>query len=320
MNAPQTHHALPIPNGWFAVAWSHELEVGEARPIRCFGRDLVLFRTRSGEPVLLDAYCPHLGAHLAVGGRVFGETLRCPFHGWRFDASGECVEIPHCRTIPTLARLKSWPVVERNCMIFAWHHAEEKPPDWEVPTIGVIGHPDWTSPRRVDIDVAVHMQELAENNFDPAHFELVHGQPLPPPSEYEYSENGRFVRAVSEMKRETPVGTFDTRLIRDTFGLGLSTVVSEGVPGVGTMLFVSASPIDATHSRMRWLLTVTKNVADTFGEEFMTGIVKGVMDDVPIWENKIHRDRPVLCETDRHIAEFRRWTRQFYSTTGPAAD
>lgn len=316
MNASQTNHALPIPNGWFAVAWSRDLEAGQVVKLRCFDRDLVLYRTRDGRPVLLDAYCPHLGAHLGVGGRVFGKTLRCPFHGWRFDESGRCVEIPHCKSIPPLARVKSWDVVERNAMIYAWRHAEEKPADWEVPTIDVIGNPDWTAPRLVDIDVAVPMQELAENNFDPVHFEFVHGTPAPPPSDYEYAENGRFVRAVSKMTRETPVGTFDTRLIRETFGLGLSTVVSEGIPGVGTMLFVSVTPIDATHSKMRWLLTVTKNIADDFGEEFMTGIVNGVMMDVPIWENKIHRDRPVLCETDKEIAEFRRWTRQFYSGGG----
>ena len=318
MNAPQTDRSLPLPNGWFAVAWSRDLEIGDVKRVFCFGRELALFRTRSGKPVLLDAYCPHLGAHLAVGGRVHGETLRCPFHGWRFDETGRCSEIPHCKTIPPLARLKSWEVVERNCMIFAWHHAEEKPADWEVPTIGVIGHPDWTPPRCVDIDVAVHVQEMAENNFDPAHFEVVHGTPAPPPSESEYAENGRFVRVTSKMQRETPMGTFDTRLVRDTFGIGLSTVVSEGLPGVGTMLFVSSSPIDSTHSKMRWLLTVTKNVADELGEEFMTGIVNGVKDDVPIWENKIHRANPVMCETDKYIAEFRRWTRQFYSGVGAA--
>ncbi len=316
MNASQTHHALPIPNGWFAVAWSRDLEAGQVVKLRCFDRDLALYRTRGGKAVLLDAYCPHLGAHLAVGGRVFGETLRCPFHGWRFDESGRCVEIPHCKTIPPLARVKSWEVLERNAMIYAWRHAEDKPPAWEVPTIDVSGQPDWTPPRLVDIDVAVPMQELAENNFDPVHFEFVHGTPAPPPSDYEYAGNGRFVRAVSNMTRETPIGTFDTRLIRETFGLGLSTVVSEGIPGVGTMLFVSVTPIDATHSKMRWLLTVTKNIADDFGEEFMTGIVNGVMMDVPIWENKIHRDKPVLCETDKDIGEFRRWTRQFYSEVG----
>jgi phenylpropionate dioxygenase-like ring-hydroxylating dioxygenase large terminal subunit len=313
MTAPQTTDVLSLPNGWFAVCWSKDLEVGEVKRLHCFDRELVLYRTREGRPALLDAYCPHLGANIAVGGRVIGETIRCPFHGWRFDGSGACVEIPHCGSIPPAARLRGWDVVERNRMIFAWHHTEQKPPDWEVPTIDVIGHPDWTEPRLVDIEVAVHLQELAENNNDPAHFEFVHGTPDMPPSEIEYGEDGRFYRMSSKGKRETPQGTFETTLVRETFGLGMGKVWSEGIPGVGTMLFSATTPIDAGHSTMRWLLTVTKNVADLVGEDFMTGIVQGVQQDVPIWENKIHRATPVLCETDGFIAEFRRWTRQFYS-------
>ena len=313
MTAPQTTDVLPLPNGWFAVCWSRDLEVGEVKRLHCFGRELVLYRTREGLPALLDAYCPHLGAHIGIGGRVKGETVRCPFHGWRFDASGACVEIPHSGSIPPAARLRSWDVVERNRMIFAWHHAEQKPPDWEVPTVDVIGHPDWTEPRLVDIDVAVHLQELAENNNDPVHFEFVHGTPDTPPSEIEYAEDGRFYRMSSKGQRETPQGTFETTLVRETFGIGLGTVWTEGIPGVGTMLFSATTPVDAGHSTMRWLLTVTKNVADLVGEDFMTGIVQGVQRDIAIWENKIHRAQPTLCETDGVIAEFRRWTRQFYS-------
>ena len=125
--------ALPIPNGWFAVAWSKDLEVGGVKRIRYFNEELALFRTRSGEPKVLDAYCPHLGAHLAEGGRVMGETIRCPFHGWQFDGTGRCMHIPYCDRIPPKALVRSWPVVERDCMIFVWHHAEGQPPSWDVP-------------------------------------------------------------------------------------------------------------------------------------------------------------------------------------------
>ena len=313
MTAPQTTDVLPIPNGWFAICWSKDLSEGEVKRLHCFDREFVLYRTRSGDAVLLDAYCAHLGAHLAVGGRVIGESIRCPFHGWRYAASGECVEIPHCEKIPSKARLRSWDVLERNQMIFAWHHAEQKPPDWEVPTIDVIGHPDWTEPRLVDIDVAAHLQELAENNNDPAHFEFVHRSPDMPPTETEYAPDGRFYRTSSKSERETPMGTFETTLVRETFGLGVATVQPQGIPGVGMMLFSATTPIDAGHSTMRWLLTVTRNVVDVAGDEFMNAIVEGVKQDVPIWENKIHRTNPVMCETDEFIAEFRRWTRQFYS-------
>ena len=60
----------PIPNGWFAVAFSKELVDGEVKRVRYFGEELVLFRTRSGRAAVLDAYCPHLGAHLGVGAAV----------------------------------------------------------------------------------------------------------------------------------------------------------------------------------------------------------------------------------------------------------
>ena len=54
--------------------------------------------------------------------------------------------------------LRSWDVVERNGLIFAWYHAEGKPPDWEFPTVDEIGHPDWTPPRTLDVDVPIHMR------------------------------------------------------------------------------------------------------------------------------------------------------------------
>ena len=56
-----------------------------------------------------------------------------------------------------------------------------------------------------------------------------------------------------------------------------------------------------------------KIAVDVAGEEFINGMSSGVIQDVRIWENKIHRARPVLCEADDYLAEFRKWTKQFYS-------
>ena len=77
--------SLPIPFGWYAVAFSDELSIKEVKPLYFFAKDLVLYRTESGIPVLLDAFCPHLGAHLGHGGEVHGESIACPFHGWEFE-------------------------------------------------------------------------------------------------------------------------------------------------------------------------------------------------------------------------------------------
>jgi hypothetical protein len=78
-------------------------------------------------------------------------------------------------------------------------------------------------------------------------------------------------------------------------------------------MYSSTTPIDEKRVHSRWLLTATNNLVDIAGEEFMKKLTEGVQQDMPIWRNKVHRARPVLCEADTYLAEFRRWARQFYS-------
>ncbi len=308
------HDQLPMPNGWFAVEWSRDLHEGDVKPLHYFGEDLVLFRTRSGQARVLDAFCAHLGAHLGHGGRVMGETIRCPFHGWQYDgASGECTRIPYCERIPPKARVRSWDVKEKNGMVFVWYHAEAKPPEWDFPTLPEIGHPDWSEPRTFDLEFETHVQETHENNNDPVHFQYVHGMMETPPSEIEFSENGRHYRIVSHTETQTPVGTFQTSLLRDSWGLGLTEIRMQGFPEAGLLMFSSTTPIEPSRVISRWLLTATKNMVDVAGEEFMQSMTTGVLQDMAIWKNKVHRSRPVLCEGDSYIAQFRQWARQFYS-------
>lgn len=60
------------------------------------GEQVAVFRAENGKAHVVDAYCPHLGANLAVGGRVLGNCIECPFHGWQFQGSdGKCVKIPY---------------------------------------------------------------------------------------------------------------------------------------------------------------------------------------------------------------------------------
>jgi nitrite reductase/ring-hydroxylating ferredoxin subunit len=313
------HTELAIPNGWFAVAWSKDFVPGEVKRARYFGQELALFRTREGHMRVLDAYCPHLGAHLAEGGRVIGETVRCPFHGWQYDgASGKCTAIPYSKHVPPAARVRSWNVCERNRMVFAWHHAEGEPPSWEVPLMTEIDGAEWTEPRTIDLEVPVHMQDMAENNCDPVHFHFVHKNVHVPPSTIRYEENGRLMRMSSKHQNETSMGTFEVDLDRDTWGLGLAAVRMRGVANAGLLMFSSTSPIDSHNTYSRWLFTVTKNLADLAGEDFIEGLSTGVLEDMRIWRNKIHRANPVLCEADTYLVEFRKWARQFYSR--PAGD
>jgi hypothetical protein len=262
---------------------------------------------------VLDAHCAHLGAHLGEGGRVMGETIRCPFHGWQYDADGACTHIPYCKRVPPRARMRSWPVIERNHLLMVWHDAEGKPPSWDVPQIAELSDPQWCEPRTFELEVAVHMQEMAENNCDPVHFQFVHKMPEVPPSEIGYGEGGRFMRMSNRHEQQTPLGTFEVELEREAWGLGLVAVRSRGIPGAGLLMFSSTSPVDRCRTHSRWLFSVTRNLADVAGEEFIANMSQGVIQDVRIWENKIHRADPVLCEADEYLAHFRRWAKQFYS-------
>ena len=139
------------------TAGSRSATRARSRRDRCFrcatsANDLVLYRGESGAARVLDAYCPHLGANIGRGGKVEGDTIRCPFHGWRFGADGACVEVPYAQRIPPKARLAGYPLIERNGAIWVWRHAEGKPPDWDVPEIPEFSSPDWTRARLLPLE------------------------------------------------------------------------------------------------------------------------------------------------------------------------
>ena len=303
-----------IPNGWYAVAWSKELDVGEVKRVVAFEEELVLFRTRSGKARVLSAYCAHIGAHLAEGGRVSGESVQCPFHAWQYDGeSGECVSIPYCARIPKKARVRAWEVHEVNHMIFVWHHAEQKPPGWRIKPSPRFEDPAWSAVRTFEMEVPVHVQDMAENNMDPVHFRYVHSMHEVPDQEVSLEEEGRLLKAVSYSQQDTPMGTFDMSLLRESECIGHATVESCGIPGVGLFMFSSTTPIDRDTSYSRWALVATNNAIDVAREEWMKAITEGVEADFRIWKNKIHRADPVFCEGDTFLAEFRSWVKQFYS-------
>lgn len=104
-----------------------------ARPVktvRLLGQDLVLFRDGSGNFGLLDRHCPHRGADLSFG-RHEADGLRCPFHGWKFAIDGTCLETPAEPLGSTLCqrvRQRSYPLLERAGVVFAWLGPEGSTP------------------------------------------------------------------------------------------------------------------------------------------------------------------------------------------------
>ncbi|MFP5466365.1 MAG: Rieske 2Fe-2S domain-containing protein [Gammaproteobacteria bacterium] len=106
----------------FDPALDPRMGIRPVKPVRLLGQDLVLFRDAQGRFGLLDRDCPHRGADLAFG-RNEGDGLRCPFHGWKFDITGQCTETPAepaGSTLCTRIRQRSYPLIEKAGTLFAW--------------------------------------------------------------------------------------------------------------------------------------------------------------------------------------------------------
>ena len=164
---------LPIPMGWFQVLFSSDLEIGDAIPLHYFGQELVAFRTESGIARVVDAYCPHMGAHLGYGirdnagkgPRVVGESLECPFHGWQWNGEGQCTHIPYAKNLPPRVAkgesiLGAWEVRELNQQILVWYHPNKEAPTWEPESIEEAqnGNNEWTAFDRHEWEIHAHMQ------------------------------------------------------------------------------------------------------------------------------------------------------------------
>lgn len=299
-----TNTTPDFPMGWNSVARSQELRTGEVKRVVAFDRELVLYRTRAGVPVLQDAFCPHLGAHLGVNGRVVGESISCPFHGWRFGVDGACVEIPYSDVVPKAAKIRTWHTDEKNGEIYVWFHPENTAPQWELPDFPELGDPAWTEPRYHEHLVPAHVQDICENSCDPVHFQYVHGTPDVPVNEVTIDEDGRTMHLRAEMTTG--------KLHATTYSPGFASVRNTYAPNAEMIMYNSPQPINRNETLMRWTLIVRREIEDLAGDQAMQGIINGLGDDFPIWANKVHRHTPLLCPADESLLMFRKWVKQFY--------
>jgi 3-ketosteroid 9alpha-monooxygenase subunit A len=302
--------------GWYLALYADELPPGSVRSLEYLGRKLVAFRGEDESPAILDAHCPHLGAHLGVGGRVEGERLRCPFHGWAFSTDGVCREIPYAARIPTGARARTYPVLERNGALFFWFDVEGGPPSFDVPTLVEWGHPDWgTAWRHTVWTVRTSPLDILENGIDFPHSMPVHGFDAPR-GVFEFdgavyrwgADTGKTIELLDDRRER-----FSFRV--ETWGLGLSHVHYDGLFSV--LFQIGQTPIDETTTRIAFsILTRARDRRDPeIGpalERYVADNVRTFEQDFPIWENKVYRERPLLCDGDGPIQAFRRWAAQFY--------
>jgi nitrite reductase/ring-hydroxylating ferredoxin subunit len=161
------------PASWYMFCTSAELG---RRPLgkRAFGRDLVAFRTTSGQIGVTTARCPHLGANLALG-QIVGDCLRCPFHHWEFDTAGRCCRIPATAEVPEFARLTSFPALERHGGIWFWNGTA---PSFPLPFHPGHDPAELTAAPTITLTLDCPWYMIGANGIDVQHFLTTHDREL----------------------------------------------------------------------------------------------------------------------------------------------
>lgn len=169
---PETVGGTLLRKFWHPIALSRNVAVGKALAVRILGEDLALYRGESGTAHLVHNKCAHRLTRLDTGW-VQGEEIRCMYHGWKYNAKGECTERPAEKGMSGgNIRIKSYPVREYLGMVFAYM-GEGEPPPFELPrkprfendqTLTWVREEYWP----------VNYFQCVENSLDGAHVSFAH--------------------------------------------------------------------------------------------------------------------------------------------------
>jgi 5,5'-dehydrodivanillate O-demethylase oxygenase subunit len=171
---PDTLAGRYLRRFWQPIYLAHRLQTGHAIPVQVMSQKFTLYRGESGQVHLLDFRCAHRGTQLSTGW-VEGDCLRCFYHGWKYDGSGQCVEMPaEDSSFPPKVKINSYMVEEYLGFIFAYLSDGEPPPFPRRPEFeGDKGlHPSCV-PR------ACNYFQNVENTVDQIHLAFAHGETPP---------------------------------------------------------------------------------------------------------------------------------------------
>lgn len=322
-----------FPRGWFMIAPAEAL--GDSpMSLRYFARDMVLYRGASGRVVLVDAYCPHMGAHLARnttsyvirdGEQIEGDSIRCPFHGWRYGPDGRCDDIPYSRDfIPKSAQLQTWPVVERAGIIWMWHDEQGGAPAFPLPDFALWDDPAWVR-WAIDImgEVDIHPIEIVDNMADLAHMVPVHGS-----VDCVYFDN-EFDDVVATQRLTAGhrvLASTDAAISYETWYTGPALLQSRLDGELPAHMLIAHTPIEDGRVRM-WHALMVKS-ADPSTPDGGVGVARAyqqasrdtLAQDLELWSAKRPIFHPLAIPADGPVGRVRQWYGQFYQTAEDAVD
>ncbi|WIW89540.1 Rieske 2Fe-2S domain-containing protein [Sphingobium sp. V4] len=334
----------PYPKGWFIVADSADIDSGDVKPLKYFGRNLVAWRGESGAAYVMDAHCRHLGAHMGYRGdeeqrklvpAVVGEDIACPWHGWRWNSEGRNTCIPYKNEKPkAAARIRTYPTREWHGMILLWYAWDESEPEWEVPEFDEFNDPSfypltssgicrWTRPG--------HCQQPMENSADFSHIHFVHGSGGMAEPLAMTCEKHRMVAQVEVLYGRpdkatsiTPKGGKKAIVRLDHYGIGIS-VHRWGTQMWPTCLVTGFTPIDENNYEVSYHF-VSKRGPGEVGEELQGKAARifkmqthVIEQDFFIWDHMEFLPNALYAASEAPLyGKLRHWASQFYPETADA--
>jgi vanillate O-demethylase monooxygenase subunit len=164
-----------VRNAWYVAAWSDGIGDGQVVARTIMGEPIVLYRKANGDVAAIEDRCAHRFAPLSMGKVVHGDRIQCPYHGLEFDGTGACVFNPHgAKNIPSRARVKSYPVIEKHKAIWIWMGGAQADPA-KVPDFGVLDNvPELHTTKRDSITIRANYQLIIDNLLDLSHTSYLH--------------------------------------------------------------------------------------------------------------------------------------------------
>lgn len=314
-----------LRNYWYPVAYDHEVGIAP-RPFRMFGQQYVVWRSRPGAlPQAASDECPHRASRLSQGWVEDG-CIVCPYHGWRFNGDGQCVEIPAADPglpIPSRARLHMAAAAERYGLV--WVCVGE--PMHDLPYLDEAERDDYVLIHELMEEWRASAPRIIDNALDVSHVAWVHrdsvgSQANPRLSDFAVERDGQVLRfsvsytvAVNEQqKKNTGIQSDLTR--RTTHAELVQPLIFRGVleyeeNGLRHVLYKTATPVDDSTTLFCQFIARSDRPSDDVREQIAAvdrivqsedkRLLEGVKPDFPIDViSELH------TRSDRMTLEYRR--------------